>query len=77
MAKTNEKTLIEVKKMILRFNELWNKEAINNLYLHSPELKDLATKLESMKLSDSFFLSDLTEEEQNILNNKVYIISHL
>lgn len=77
MANINKaKDLQVTKDLIKRFEELWDDAAIKHDYTNSPELKNIAKKLESSKLSDDFLLEDLTAEELKILNEKVYVLAH-
>lgn len=76
MADNSKENVQKAKELLKKFNELWDEEAIEHIYTNKSELKNLACKLEAMKLADDFLLSDLTEEERETMNQKVYVLSH-
>lgn len=76
MSDNKEKNLQEVKELLKHFKEIWDEEAIYQIYINSSKLTDIAHQIESMKLSDKFLLNDLSDEEKELINDKVLVIAH-
>lgn len=63
----------QVTEKLAKFDEIWQLEANLKDYSRSSELSNIAAWLLSKKLTDSFFINDLTEKEQSIFSNAMII----
>ena len=67
------KNLVEARRLLANFQELWDEAAIQQNYSNSGKLRTLAEKLHSMKLRDDFFNCDLSSEDLATLTNALII----
>lgn len=73
-----EKTqnLIKVRALLKTFRTLWEEQNEKKAN-HTAKLYEIATQIVTMKLADEFFVSNLSEEDQTLLKDKVYVLIHL
>lgn len=65
----------DIKKMLERFQKLWN-ESLNRNYTHQAELGNLARQIRDSKCNDIFLVSNLSVTEQMTYNNAILLANY-
>lgn len=68
-----EKQQENVHELLKRLDTLFKDIHETHIYPHTYEITKISNYLRDMKLSDSFFIRDLSKEEQELLDHAIII----